>query len=51
MSEKSYLIQFYEINICEVMIFRLYIIYNKHEMIKIGNQAIEKWQVLSQILD
>ena len=25
-----YLMQFYEINICQVMIFRLYTVYNKH---------------------
>ena len=34
--------QFYEINICEVMIFRLYTINNKHEMIKIGIMKTEK---------
>ena len=27
-----------EINICQVMIFRLSAVYNKHEVIKIGNQ-------------
>ena len=32
------------------MIFRLYTVYNKHEIIKIGNQTIEKYQVLSQVL-
>ena len=32
MPKYSYLIQFYEINICEIMIFRLYTIYNKHEV-------------------
>ena len=31
--------QFYEINICQLMICRIYTVYNKHEMIKIGNQA------------
>ena len=35
--KNSYLIQFYEINICHGMIFRLYIVHNKHEMIKISN--------------
>ena len=30
--KNSYLTQFYEINICQVIIFRLYDIYNKHEM-------------------
>ena len=43
--------QFYEINIYQVMIFRLYTVYNKHEMIKIGNQTAEKSQVLSQVLE
>ena len=43
--------QFYEINIFEVMIFRLYTVYNKHEMTEIGNQTIEKLQVLSQVLE
>ena len=40
---------FYEIS--QVMIFRLYIVYNKHEMIKIGNKTSEKSQVLSQVLE
>ena len=35
MSKNSYLMQFCEINISQVMIFRLYIVCNKHEMIKI----------------
>ena len=43
--------QFYKINICQVMMFKLYVIYNKHEMIKIGNQTKEKSQVLSQVLE
>ena len=43
--------QFYEINICQVMNFRFYTIYNKHEMIKIGNQTREKLQVLTQVLE
>ena len=43
--------QFYEINISEVMIFRLYILYNKHKMIKIGTQNREISQVLSQVLE
>ena len=30
--------QFYEINICQILICRLYAVYNKHEMIKIGYQ-------------
>ena len=40
--------QFYEITICQVMIYRLYTVYNKHDMIKISNQTREKSQVLSQ---
>ena len=43
--------QFYEINIFQVRIFRLYTAYNKHEMIKIGNQARENSQVLLQVLE
>ena len=42
--------QFYEINIYQVMIFRVYTVYNKNEMIKIGNQTREKSQVISQVL-
>ena len=43
--------QFYEINISEVITFKLYIAYNKHEMIKFGNQAREKSHILSQVLE
>ena len=43
--------QFYEINISQITIFRLYIIYNKHEIIKIGNQTRENSQLLSQVLE
>ena len=43
--------QFYEINICQVMIFRPYTAYNKHEMIKIFSQTREELQVLSQVLE
>ena len=39
--------KFYEINNCQITIFRLYTVYNKHEMIKIGNQTREKLQALS----
>ena len=28
---------FYEINICQAMIFMLYVVYNKHDVIKIVN--------------
>ena len=34
--------QFYEINIGQIMIFKLYTIYKKHEMLKIGSQTREK---------
>ena len=43
--------QFYEINICQIMIFKLYIVDNKYELIKIGNHTREKSQVLSQVLE
>ena len=43
--------QFYEVTFCQVMIFRLYTVYNKHEMIKIVNQTREILQVLSQVLE
>ena len=33
------------------MIITLYTVYNKHEMMKINNQTIEKSQVLSQVLE
>ena len=49
--KNSHLLQFFEINICQVMIFRLYTVYNKHEIIKIDSQTREKSQVLSQYLD
>ena len=38
-------------NICQVMVFRLYTVYNKHQMIKIDNKKTEKSQVLSQGLE
>ena len=43
--------QFYEMNRCQVMIFSLYTVYNKHEVIKIHSQTREKSQVLSQVLE
>ena len=43
--------QFYEINNSQAMIFRLYTVYNKHEMVKNGNQIREKPQELSQMLE
>ena len=42
--------QFYEINIYQVVIFRLYTIYNKHQMIEIVNETREKSQILSQVI-
>ena len=33
--------QFHELSIRQVIIFRLYTVYNKHAMIKIGNQTRE----------
>ena len=41
--------QFYEINIYQGMLFKLYIVYNKYDIIKIGNQTREKSQILSQV--
>ena len=38
--------QFYELKICQAMIFKLYTVCNKLEMIKFGNQTREKMQVL-----
>ena len=43
--------QFYEIDICQVMIFRLYTVYNKHVMMKVGNQTREKSHALSLVLE
>ena len=43
--------QFYEINVCEVIIFGLYNVYNKNGTIKIENETREKSQVLSQVLE
>ena len=43
--------QFYEINIYQVMILKLYIVYNNRDVIKIGKQTREKSQVLSQMLE
>ena len=38
MAKNSNLLKLYKINFCQVVIFRLYTVYNKHEIIKIGNQ-------------
>ena len=51
MSNNLYLIQFYEKNIRQDMIFRIYAVYNKHEMIKNRNQTREKSQVLPQVFE
>ena len=40
--------QFSEIYNYQVMNFKIYTIYNKHEMIKVGNETREKSQVLLQ---
>ena len=49
---QAHLMQFYENkNISQIMIIRLHVLYNKHKMIKIGNQTGEKWQILSQVLE
>ena len=44
----TFLMQFYEINIYKSMIFRFYVVFNRHQLIKIGNQTREKSQELSQ---
>ena len=41
----------YEINVCQIMIFKFYTIYDKHEIIEIANQDIEKPHTLSQVLE
>ena len=38
-SKNSYLMLFHEINLCQVVNFGLYTVYNKHEMKKIGNHT------------
>ena len=43
--------QFYEMYICQVLIFRFYTVYNKRDMIKFGNETTEKSHVLSQVLE
>ena len=37
--KNSYLIQFDGINTFQAMIFRLFTVYHKHEMVKIGNKT------------
>ena len=43
--------QFYDINIHQIVIFRLYTVYKKHEMIKNGNQTREKVQISLQVFE
>ena len=43
--------QFYEINIFQIMTFKFYAVYNKHEKVKIDNQTRKNLQVLSQLLE
>ena len=42
---KKLILNTFFLNICQVMIFWLYTVYNKYEMTKIGNQTREKSQV------
>ena len=51
MSKNLNLMLFYEVNICQIMIFGLSTVYNKHEMIKITNRIREKSQALLQVLE
>ena len=37
--------QFYEINICQIVIFKVYSAYNKHEIMNIGNKTREKPEI------
>ena len=37
--------QFYLVNVCQAMIFRPYIVCNKHDIIKIGNQTKKKKKI------
>ena len=43
--------QLCEKDICQVMIYRIYTVYNKYELMKIGNQTREKAKGLPQVLD
>ena len=43
--------QFNKINICQDLIFRLYTVDIKHEMMKVGSQTREKSRVLTQVLE
>ena len=51
MSENTYLMQFYDINFSQIMIFRLYNVHNKFDDDKIGDQTNEKSQILLQVLE
>ena len=39
--------QFYEINICQIMIFRHNTVHNKHEIIKFSSQTREKTEFVT----
>ena len=43
--------QFEEMNIYQVMIFRLYTLYNKHEILKIDNQTRKKLQAIFHMFE
>ena len=43
--------QFYNVNICQVMIFKFYAAYNKHDMVKIGNKTREKHKYYRKCLN
>ena len=51
MSKNSYLMEFYEINICQFMVSKLYTAYNKNEMTKNSNQTKEISHILPQVLE
>ena len=48
--KNSYLMQFYEISVCQVMIFRLYIVFNKHND-KYWQSNQRKIEALLQVLE
>ena len=50
-SKNSYLMQFHEINFCQIMIFELDTVYGKNWMLKMSNQSREKSQVFSQVVE
>ena len=40
--------QFYEINVSQIKILKLYAVYNNHKIIQFSNQTREKFHVLSK---